>query len=66
MELKKDFVIVDGNMITVGVKSKPVGGKANAELIKKIAKHFGISPSAVAIRSGARSKTKIVEINHDY
>lgn len=62
MELKKDFVLVDGDRITVGVKSKPVGGKANAELIKKIAKHFGVPSSSVVIKSGAKSKSKLVQI----
>ena len=62
MEFNKDFVEVDGNQITIGIKSKPVGGAANKEIIKKIAKHFGISSASVVIKSGHRSKDKIIEI----
>jgi uncharacterized protein (TIGR00251 family) len=62
VEFHKDFVEVDGAEITVGVKSRPIGGAANKEIIKKLAKHFGISSANVSIKSGHKSKTKIVEI----
>ncbi len=62
VELNKDFVQVNGAEITIGVKSRPVDGAANKEIIKKLAKHFGVSSANVSIRSGHRSKTKIVEI----
>ena len=48
----KDFVNVNKNKITIGIKSNPVKGEANKEVIKKLAKHFGVSPSVVKIRSG--------------
>jgi len=57
-----DFIEVVGDRIIVGVKSKPIGGKANRELIRKLAKHFGVSTSQVKIVSGLRSRDKIVEI----
>jgi hypothetical protein len=63
VEFNKDFVNVNGNNITVGIKSKPIDGAANREIIKKLAKHFGVSSANVAIKSGYRSKTKIIEIN---
>lgn len=59
---KQDFVDVVGNHITIGVTARPVGGEANKEIIKKIAKHFGISSASVVIKSGHKSKEKIVEI----
>ncbi len=62
VEFNADFVKENGSEITVGVRSKPVGGAANKEVIKKIARHFGVSSANVAIRSGHKSKTKIVEI----
>ncbi|NDB51872.1 MAG: DUF167 domain-containing protein, partial [Nitrosopumilaceae archaeon] len=40
---RQDFVEVVDNHITIGVTAKPVGGKANKEIIKKLAKHFGVS-----------------------
>jgi len=57
-----DFLKVEGNKIIVGLTSKPEKGKANLELIKKLAKHFKVSSSQVKIVSGLKSKRKIVEI----
>ncbi len=62
VKLKKDFIEVDGDKITVGVKAQPEKGKANDEAVKKIAKHFGVPKSAVKIISGASSRKKIIEI----
>lgn len=62
VEFQKDFVKVEGNQVTIGVKSKPIKGEANKEIIKKLAKHFGVSSSSVTIRSGQKTKKKIVEI----
>ena len=44
------------------LKSPPVDGKANAELIGLVARHFGCAKSSVSIRTGAGSKLKRVEI----
>lgn len=63
VEFHKDFVKVEGNQITIGIRSKPVKGEANKEIIKKLAKHFGVPPSCVRIRSGQKTKKKIVEIS---
>ncbi|MGQ0772203.1 MAG: DUF167 domain-containing protein [Nitrososphaerota archaeon] len=62
VEFNKDFVQVSGAEIIIGVKSRPVDGAANKEIIKKLAKHFGVSSASISIRSGHKSKTKIVEI----
>lgn len=62
VEFQKDFVKVEGNQVTIGVKSKPIKGEVNKEIIKKLAKHFGVSSSSVTIRSGQKTKKKIVEI----
>jgi hypothetical protein len=42
--------------------AKPVDGAANIEIIKKLAKHFGVSSANIEIKSGHRSKEKIIEI----
>lgn len=63
VKFHKDFVKIQGNKIIVGLTSKPEKGKANAELVKKLAKHFGVSSSQVVIISGWKSRRKIVEIN---
>ncbi len=44
------------------LKSSPVDGKANAELIGLVAKHFGCSKSSVTIISGASARLKLVKI----
>jgi len=64
VKLNKDFVEVDeqARRITIGVRAKPVKGKANEEIVKKLAKHFGRPSSCVLIVAGAKSKQKSVEI----
>jgi uncharacterized protein YggU (UPF0235/DUF167 family) len=42
------------------LKSPPVDGKANAELVELVARHFGCAKSAVSIKTGAGSKLKRV------
>ncbi len=44
------------------LKSPPVDGKANQELVELIAAHFGCAKSAVEIKSGASSRLKMVRI----
>jgi uncharacterized protein (TIGR00251 family) len=46
----------------VTLRSPPVDGKANAELIAVVAKHFKVSKSAVTIKSGAGARIKQVTI----
>ena len=63
VEFSKEFFQVEDEEITIGIKSKPIKGEANKEVIKKIAKHFGVSTSQVKIKSGHKSKEKIIEIS---
>ena len=44
------------------LKSPPVDGKANRELIALVAEHFHCSKSAVSIKSGASGRMKLVRI----
>jgi len=64
VKFNKDFVEVDeaAKTIAIGVRAKPVKGKANEEIVKKLAKHFGRPSSCVRIVAGVRSKRKTVEI----
>jgi len=62
VKFHKDFVKVEGNKIIVGVMAKPEKGKANEELLKKIARHFKVPLLAVRLVSGAKFKNKVVEI----
>ncbi|HSK73949.1 MAG TPA: DUF167 family protein [Pyrinomonadaceae bacterium] len=49
--------------LKVRITSPPVDGAANAELIKVLAKRFGVSKSEVEIIGGQISKTKQVKIS---
>ncbi len=52
----------DGTLI-VHLKSPPVDGKANKELIDLLAKKFNVPKSKIIIKSGLSSKTKAIEID---
>ncbi len=62
VEFQKDFLKVEGNQITIGIKSKPIKGQANKEIIKKLSKYFGVSSSCITIRKGQKTEKKIVEV----
>ena len=44
------------------LKSAPVEGKANEELLALVAKHFDCRKSAVSIKAGASGRMKLVQI----
>jgi uncharacterized protein (TIGR00251 family) len=52
----------DGSL-TVHLKSPPVDGKANEELIKLLADKFDVPKSWITIKSGLASRQKLIEIN---
>jgi len=58
----KDFIEVNNDEISVGIKSKPQKGEANRELIKKLSKYFNVSQSQVKITSGEKSRKKLIQI----
>ncbi len=51
----------DGSLVAY-LKSPPVEGRANEELIARLALHFGVRKSAVRIMTGASSRQKLIEI----
>lgn len=55
-----------GKLITalkVSVKSAPVDGQANEELIEIIAKHFDVPKSKISILSGLKGRFKVLKVN---
>jgi uncharacterized protein (TIGR00251 family) len=44
------------------IKSPPVDGKANEELIALVAKHFKCHKSDVSIKTGGSSRVKLIRI----
>ena len=49
-----------GDAVKVRIRSAPVDGKANKELVETLADVFGLAKSAVQFKSGETSKTKRV------
>ncbi|MGL5081693.1 MAG: DUF167 domain-containing protein [Microcoleaceae cyanobacterium] len=52
---------LDGSW-TACLKSPPIDGKANQELIKLLAKQFNVPKSQIVIKSGLTSRHKLVEL----
>jgi uncharacterized protein (TIGR00251 family) len=53
--------LADGTWIAK-LKSPPVDGKANAELIELVAERFRCPKAAVTIKSGAGGRLKLVKV----
>ena len=51
----------DGSYVA-HLHARPVDGKANAELVEVIARHFDCAKSVVRIRSGASARVKLIEL----
>jgi hypothetical protein len=63
VEFYKDFLKINDDQINIGIKSKPIKGEANKEIIRKIAKYFSISTGMIQIKSGHKTKEKIIKIS---
>jgi hypothetical protein len=46
------------------LKSPPVDGKANAELIALVSERFGCRKAAVTIKAGAAGRAKLVKVEN--
>ena len=53
----------DGSLLA-HLKSPPVQGRANEELILRLAEKYGVPKSRVRIKSGFYSRDKLVEIGY--
>lgn len=56
---------VNGSEIIICLRSKPEKGKANKELIERLASYFVVSKGKVQIISGLTSRNKVVEIRDE-
>lgn len=45
------------------IKSPPIDGKANEELVALVAQHFDLRKSQVLVKSGASGRMKLVKID---
>jgi uncharacterized protein (TIGR00251 family) len=53
---------VNGDEIAISIRSQPERGRANRELVKKLAAYFGVGEERVRIISGLTSRKKLVEV----
>ncbi len=54
-----------GAAVVVAVSAPAVDGRATAAALAALAEAFGVRPRAVALVSGERSRTKVVQIDGD-
>lgn len=52
----------DGTWI-VNLKSQPIDGKANQELIKLLAQYCQVTKKQITIKAGQATKNKLIEID---
>ena len=60
-----ELVRMPDGMWQARIKSPPVDGKANEELIALVAAHFKCRKAAVSIKSGASGRSKIVRVEEE-
>ncbi len=51
-----------GDALKVKIKAPPLDGKANEEVVRFFARHYGVNKAAVKIIFGETSKDKMIEI----
>ena len=57
------IVGLHGDALKVRLTAPPVDGAANVALVALLSRTFDIPPRAITIRSGATSRTKVVELD---
>jgi len=61
---RDSIVGLHGDEVKVAITAPPVDGKANAHLVKFLAKQFRVAKSQVTIKKGERGRHKQVKIIH--
>lgn len=59
----RNAVILDGDKLRVMVTTVPEGGKANAEVIRHLAKALGIAKSRLTLLRGGAGRDKLFQID---
>ncbi len=54
-----------GGELIVAVAARAVEGAANRAVGRALAEAFGVAPAAVSLRRGARSRSKVYEVEGD-
>ncbi len=61
---RDEIVGLHGNSVKIRITAPPVHGKANTQLIKFLAKIFGVSKSSITIASGESGRNKVVRVSN--
>jgi len=59
----RNAVTVDGDTIRVHVTTVPEDGKANAAVVKLLAKSLGVAKSRLVLTRGATSREKVFRVD---
>jgi hypothetical protein len=59
---KDEFAGPKGDQLRIRITAAPVDGKANAHLIKFLAKQFGVTKSTIVLEKGETSRNKRLRI----
>jgi uncharacterized protein YggU (UPF0235/DUF167 family) len=59
---KRSEIVAKIGMLTAYLRSRPVDGRANEELIDLLTEYYDVAPSKIHIKSGFTSHKKRVEI----
>ncbi len=59
----REFLNVQDGHIAIGVKARPAQGRANRELIAKLANYFKVSTTQIRIVSGYTSRRKVIVVD---
>lgn len=60
---RDEIVGLREGLLVVRVKAPPTDGRANAALCRLVAARAGLAPSRVAVRHGAGSRDKLLELH---
>lgn len=55
----------DQDILNIAIKERPIEGKANKEVIKKLSKIFSIPASEIELKAGQKSKIKTFVIMNE-
>lgn len=53
----------DDGRLELHIKAPPIEGRANAEVIRLLAKHFKVTQADIQIVAGEHSKNKVIRLN---
>jgi len=61
---KNELIQMADGTIKIKLKSPPVDGKANEELVKFLSEYHSVPKSLIVIKKGLKGKNKVVEISN--